>query len=148
MLITSFKAKSSISLTDKVKGLLAEKTLKVGFFESARYDTGIPVAQVAQFQEFGTRKIPPRPFMRGAIHENKDKWVDFLASQTKSFNDLDLALGRTGELVRNDIIKSIDNFTEPPNAIRTILAKKSSHPLINTGFMKSSVTYEIREKGK
>lgn len=148
MLITSFKVKNSVKLADKVKDLLDEKTLKVGFFESAKYDTGIPVAQVAQYQEFGTRKIPPRPFLRGSIHENKDKWVKYLANQVEGAKNLDLALARLGEVMRNDIIKSIDNFTEPANAISTILAKKSSHPLIDTGFMKSSVTYEIRDKGE
>ena len=51
----------------------AEK-LQVGWFSSANYTDSLPVAQVAFWQEFGTKSAPPRSFFRPAIAENKGKW--------------------------------------------------------------------------
>ena len=60
--------------------------LNVGFFEGATYPhsngssagnpypDGTPVAAVAAFNEFGTDRIPPRPFMRQTIAKNQAAW--------------------------------------------------------------------------
>ena len=50
-------------LQENIKGLTSKASLKVGFFESSRYDNGNYVAEVARDNEFGTLKIPPRPFL-------------------------------------------------------------------------------------
>ncbi len=54
-------------------------SLQVGWFESANYDDGTPVASVAALQEFGSKTAPPRPFFRPAISGNKDKWSNLVA---------------------------------------------------------------------
>ena len=41
--------------------------VQVGFFATAKYDNGTPVAAVAAYNEFGTKRIPERPFFRQAI---------------------------------------------------------------------------------
>ena len=102
---------------------------------------------MAAYNEFGTSSIPPRPFIRNAKSENDKKWANFLARDLNSTKNADLAFARLGELVRNDIIVSINKTTSPPNSADTIERKGSSHPLIDTGFLKSSVTYEVN-KGK
>lgn len=40
---------------------------KTGWFETARYPDGTAVAYVATIHEFGTPRIPARPFMRPAV---------------------------------------------------------------------------------
>lgn len=135
------------ALDKQIEGLFENRVLKVGFFASAKYPNGEAVSDVAAYNEFGTSKIPPRPFMRNAKSENDAKWVESLAKNIEASKSADLAFGRLGELVRNDIITSINKTTTPPNSAQTIERKKSSHPLIDTGFLKSSVTYEI-DKGK
>lgn len=130
----------------RIKGILDKKVLKVGFFASAKYPNGEPVSNVAAYNEFGTSQIPPRPFMRNAVEDKKGEWVEFLAKNIEAQGNVDLAFGFLGEKTRNDIIRSIDLLTEPPNSPATIARKKSSHPLIDTGFLKSSVTYEVKDK--
>lgn len=127
----------------RIKGALQKKELRAGVFDTAKYPDGTPVAQVAEWNEFGTSSIPPRPFMRDAVIDGKKRWIEYLARQVEAYEDVHLAFGRLGELVRNDIVKSINLHTEPPNSPVTIARKKSSHPLIDTGFLKSSITYKV-----
>lgn len=54
---------------------LKEYSAQVGWFESARYDDGVPVAQVAIYNEYGTSRIPPRPFMRPTAESQKGEWA-------------------------------------------------------------------------
>ena len=60
------------------------KQARAGWFENAKYENGVSVAQVAMWQEFGTGKIPPRPFMRVAVAENTKKWRELMASGHKA----------------------------------------------------------------
>ena len=67
--------KGGDKLITKLNDLAKEtKTLKVGFFKNSTYPDGTYVAQNAFWQEYGTPKIPPRPFFRTAIAQNKGKW--------------------------------------------------------------------------
>jgi hypothetical protein len=56
-------------------------TGKVGWFESAQYPDGTPVAYVAAIQEFGSpaNKIPSRSFMRSTAAESDKKWKETAA---------------------------------------------------------------------
>lgn len=65
-------------LAAKLKQLDGVET-KVGWFSSARYETGQPVAGVMAIQEFGSGPIPPRPFFRTTIAEQKQAWADYAA---------------------------------------------------------------------
>lgn len=87
-----------------------------------------------------------RPFFRNALAKNRKKWFKFFTTQIKNTLDLDKSLNLTGEIMRGDIIKSLTNTTTPPNAPSTIKQKGSSHPLIDTGFLRASISYEIRAK--
>ena len=58
--------------------LKREPYVEIGFFESAKYQRGVPVAAVAAWQEFGVDfperawvRIPSRPFFREAIRASK-----------------------------------------------------------------------------
>lgn len=53
------------------------KSLQVGWFESAKYDDGTPVAGIAAQNEFGNPKlsIPPRPFIRPTIENQSEAWA-------------------------------------------------------------------------
>ena len=62
----------------KVLEQLQHREIQVGFFETAVYPDGTPIAYVAAIQEFGHGAIPPRPFLRPAAADNKDKWASSL----------------------------------------------------------------------
>lgn len=119
------------------------KALKVGFFPSAKYETGVQVAQVAFWQEFGTINIPPRPFMRNAIAQNKEKWGDLFAAQLKNSTDAETALNTVGEIARGDVLMSLTSLSSPPLKPSTIAKKGSSNPLIDTGHLKNSLSFEV-----
>lgn len=137
----------SIKIRKKEKAfksnIFTNKKLKVGIFESAKYDDGTPVAQVAFWQEFGTAKIPMRPFMRNAIAKNTRKWGDSVKTALIGTNDSEKALKMLGEIMRGDIVLSLTNLNTPPNAPSTIKQKGSSNPLIDTGLLRNSITWEL-----
>ncbi|WP_299550156.1 hypothetical protein [uncultured Helicobacter sp.] len=131
-------------LEKEFKGLLGNiSNLEVGFFETAKYTNGDYVASIASMQEYGSINIPPRPFFRNAINKNKVKWIDLLKQQLVSNQNLELSLNQVGEIARGDIITSINQTNTPPNALSTIKQKGSSKPLVDTGFMRSSVNYKV-----
>lgn len=129
---------------------LAGKTpfLELGFFETARYTNGDFVAQVAARNEFGTLTIPPRPFFRNVIDNEKvrARWSKQLALNIPRIG-FKGALKIVGEEGAGEITKSINGaygeFVE--DAPSTIKAKKSSQPLVDTGFMRESVDFKVGE---
>ena len=130
-------------LQGNIKGLASKATLNVGFFESSRYTAGTYVAQVARIQEYGSIKIPPRPFFRNAIDNNMQKWLDFLGRDLVNTNNAELSYNRLGEMARGDIVESITQLDTPPNTPKTIARKGSSNPLIDTGFLRANVTFKV-----
>lgn len=128
---------------DFKSSIFTNKKLKVGIFESAKYDDGTPVAQVAFWQEFGTAKIPMRPFFRNAIAKNARKWGNSVTTALIGTNDSEKALKMLGEIMRGDIVLSLTNLNTPPNAPSTIKQKGSSNPLIDTGLLKNSISWEL-----
>lgn len=144
----SIKAKiinsKNINLENELKGLIKNKSLEVGFFEVSKYENGVYVASVASFNEYGTAKIPPRPFFRNAIAKNSNKWNDILANELRNSVDVELAYNRVGEIAKGDIVESIMQTNTPPNSPLTIAKKRSSKPLVDTSFMRSSVNYKVK----
>jgi hypothetical protein len=147
-------------------------TLKVGFLEGATYPTsvapkalratyakrrakgnakpvkgskgGLTVATVAAFNEYGTRKAPPRPFFRNMIDKNAPTWGPELAKILKANNyDVKLSLRLLGEGMAGQLKQSIIDTNSPPLAPSTIARKKFSKPLIDTSHMINSVDYQV-----
>lgn len=149
-----------------------EGTVRVGFFEDKRYDDDLPVAQVAFWNEYGTKVehgMPPRPFMRPAVFEKKSDLEEKLRSRYRqAFKDGENTMNvleAFGEYVVDIIQKKIDATFTPENAPITIkggwlgfkgkrknvyVVGKSgkSHPLKDTGYMYDSVAYQCEEVKK
>ena len=146
----------------KAKQARSVKELAVGFFNTARYPDGTPVTNVAAWNEFGTRTIPERPYFRQAIKTMTPKVDRFLHRRVDPKTpvvDRPLA-GQVGELAKAEIQTSIRNLRQPPNSPVTIRGgwvstpsgkpylvkgKGSSNPLIDTGFMRISTSYQIKD---
>lgn len=127
---------------DKLKNKLRNSnSILVGYFKGLLYDNNIPVAQVASWNEFGTDTIPARPFIRNCIRNNRKKWIKLYKDNVIRNNKLDL--NYIANIIVGDVKTSIDKTIEPPNKQSTIAKKKSSHPLIDTGRLKNSITYRI-----
>ena len=100
------------------------KNVSAGFFSSARYDDKkkTPVAAVAAWNEFGTKKIPERPFFRTALEEAKPKVVALLKDEIdpRRMTVGPLLADKIGALVQGEIQESITRLRQPPNAPATI----------------------------
>lgn len=148
--------------SDSIKKMLAEldaKQIQVGFFETAKYPDGTPIAYVASIQEFGYGPIPPRPFMRPAELQNKNKWQAGIAMGVKAALNgaitINAALEQVGMVAAGDVRKAIRAVTAPPLAESTIRARQSrkktkksasTKPLVDTGQMLQAVTSAVVNK--
>lgn len=125
--------------------------LTAGFYKGAKYEDGTPVAQVAAANNFGTVDsgvfIPPRPFFDDAIKENKDKWAEGYSKALKKTDyNIEKSTKLVGEKMRADIVDSINNWTEPPNAKITVEEKGRNAPLKDTYHMMRSVGYQYNDE--
>lgn len=128
---------------------------KVGWFETARYPDGTSVAYVATIQEFGSGKIPPRPFMRPAIRDHGKEWIDGLANGARAVVKGDATAENVLEAVAlvaaGNVAEKIAAVTTPKLADATIAnrqrrsasGKASTKPLVDTGQMIGSVTGKV-----
>lgn len=153
-------------LFKQIAGKGAGSGVKIGILADSgvhKAADGATVAQVALWNEFGTKTIPERPFMR----TSGEQLMPILSVYSERLIDamllgkitLDNALDRVGLLAQAHIKKVIIDWSTPPNAPRTILQKARKtgrakiaggdaslaaydNPLIDTGQMLGSVTYE------
>lgn len=104
---------------------------------------------VAAANEFGTSSIPERSFLRDTIDANRAKVVAFCAKQgaevVRGKISNATALERIGAFVQGLIQARIAAGIAPANKQSTIDAKGSSKPLIDSGQLRSSITFEVRK---
>lgn len=110
-------------------------------------DAGESIAQIAAANEFGTRKIPPRPFIRPMVLENREKINKYSEIQLMQMymgkRTAREAIGRIGELGQNLTIEKLDSVYNPPNSPITVAIKGSSKPLVDTGQMRAAIKYVV-----
>lgn len=132
---------------------LAGSTIRVGVLgndaKSKTPGDDATLAEIATFNEFGTSTIPARSFMRSTFDEN-GYYAPFttkvlksvVAGRTSAANALQIV----GLKIQSDVQKKIVALKSPPNAPATIAKKGSSNPLIDTGRLRQSITYEVDKK--
>lgn len=130
---------------------LANKEIFVGF-QSGKVtdDNGVDIANIAAFNELGTSRAPARPFLRKSVDENGERIQTACAAFAKQVVDggtAETALKGLGVFAKTLVQQKITDGDYEPNAPSTIKAKGSDKPLIDTGRMRQSVEYIIREKG-
>lgn len=107
----------------------------------------VTVIDVALWNEFGTARIPARPFIRGWYDANLTKNRQFIGSvlaRTLGSLPLDQGLEIIGQRFVGDVQRNMAAGVPPPNAPKTIARKGSSKPLIDTGQLRQSITYVVR----
>lgn len=124
-------------------------TLRVGFFESAKYPNGTPVAMIAAIQDFGapSQGIPPRPFFRNMIAAKKGEWPAAIRGLLEANNyDAEKTLEIAGAAISGQLRQSIIDTNSPPLAPATVKRKGFDKPLIDTSVMLNSVGFEVNTK--
>ncbi|WP_061508114.1 hypothetical protein [Acetobacter malorum] len=148
-------------------------SVKAGFFKTAMEADGTPVAAIAALQEYGavvrgreghSIVIPPRPFLRQTVATHRSAWVRLLAQALKTslrtpgraggtrhalqtlvqrLSTSTQALTTVGKAMQTDITQTIHQTNTPPNAPATIRHKGFDNPLVETGTLQNSITFQV-----
>ncbi len=115
---------------DRLPDQFKDRVAQFGVPQGLEYEDGTSVAYVAAIQEFGApeAKIPPRPFLRPSIAQDKDKWVKILEAQIPKVQagqiTADQALLGVGAVAVGDIQAMIASINSPPLSPITVLLRK------------------------
>jgi hypothetical protein len=109
---------------------------------------GVPLTDVAFYNEYGTKKIPSRPFVRIASDENAGAWAKEAANGVGGIIDRSIKWQKCCEMVGKKMVPDIqkifgDKSKLAPNAPATVRRKGHDLPLIDTGLMRSRVNYRV-----
>ena len=135
---------------------LKTQHVHVGFLETAKYESGTPVAYVAAIHEYGCPEvnIPPRPFFAPTVAARQTEWQALAKQLGKEV----LAGNRTsaqllealGLVAAGNVAETITAVTSPALAESTIINRlrrravgspgNIGKPLVDTGILLSSVT--------
>ncbi len=128
---------------------------KVGWFESAKYPDGTPVATVAMIHEFGApgANIPARPFMRPTIADKGPEWNENIAKGIRAVlagrTTADNVLTQVGMQAAGHIRQAISQVRSPALAASTIAQRerngRTDQPLHDTGLMIATLTSIVGE---
>ncbi len=146
---------------------LGKLEVAVGIQEGEKYPDGTSVLDVAMWNELGTETIPSRPFIRDSVDNHVgeiQELVKLTAEKLLKGIPLEGALEGLGAFQAGLIQEEIRHGNFQKNAAITVhggwmknkrsgkpvyvKGKKSDAPLIDTGRLRQSVHYVIREKGK
>lgn len=138
-----FLARLQRALSGKPK-----KVVHVGFPEGGPdKENGMSVAGVAAVHEFGGGSVPERPFMRTGIRRGLPDQAKLNTANLKAVARGTLtvpqALGQLGLMAATQVQREILEGDFAPLKDATVNRKGSTKPLIDTGQMRQSVTFEI-----
>lgn len=143
------------TINAKLKALEGVQS-KVGWFKTAKYEDGTPVAYVAAIQELGSpaNSIPPRPFMRPTVDEKRKHWSEIAAQGARNAltgkTKVESVLEVLGEQAEGDILDAIVQITSPPLSPVTIelrAMKKRNPNLRITGKIVGEAAARVHEMG-
>lgn len=96
-----------------------------------------------------SRGIPARPVLVPTIQKNSQKYVDLMAQGIKNAlangTDPNVVYEKIGIVASNDVKDYFVSGSFKPLDQKTIDRKGSSKPLVDTGELRSSITYEVRK---
>lgn len=138
-------------------------SLKVGFLAGATYPAGdnsaflkavgskaapkptpsLPVAQVAFWNEFGTKRAKARPAVRNTISDKAESWGTGLAKLVVATGyDGEKSLTLLGIQMVNDIKETINRWPAD-NRPLTVKIKGFNHGLIHNKIMRDAVASKV-----
>lgn len=138
------KALKSVQSKEVVVGIPASKN------KSHKKSKGLTVAAIGFQHEFGVpeRGIPQRSFLRDPLSRYSGEVIDQLRKKL-SIKDMSpqkalQQAGVQGVAIVLEAFKTENNGQWKKLSQKTIDAKESAKPLIDTGQLRSSITYEVR----
>lgn len=126
--------------------------VKVGVLASSgtHAESGISMIEIASVHEFGSPSIgvPERSFIRAGIQEKRDDLVRILNGLAKGIVQdkitVDEALQKLGLWGANAVKRKITSSDIPPPLKASTVARKgSTKPLVDTGQLVNSISFEV-----
>ena len=146
----------------KAVGGLTKKEVLIGIPDSApeREDGPMSNAQIGYVQEFGSpaQNIPERPFLvtgirsaQGDIAKRMESGISKVLKGDEGAGEQ--ALNTAGLIAQNAVQTKIESGPFSPLSEVTLQRRRArgrtgTKPLIDTGQLRNSITYVIRQKGK
>ena len=130
---------------------VADLEVRIGFQAGEEEHEGVDLCEIAAYNELGTVNIPSRPFMRDSVDNHMDELGNEIAGWCKKIVNGEMQahemMMNIGMMQKGLMQEEIARGSFVPNSPATIKKKGSDKPLIDTGIMRSSVYYQIVEKG-
>lgn len=93
--------------------------------------------------------VPERPFFRNSMRNNRGKYLKMIRSAAAQILlgkiSMEMVLNRLGAVAAADVKAEIIKLNSPPNAALTIELKGSSNPLVDSGQLAASPTWEVKK---
>lgn len=138
-------------VVERLEVLAYRKGVTIGYSSEKEHESGPGLAEVARIQEFGTKTIPPRPFIRPTLDSFKKIWAERVVKGLKN-KKTDRGVVRVWENVGKSIVRqlrsAIDKVHNPPLSAKTIERRRkngngSIKPLVDTGVMRDELAYQV-----
>ena len=137
----------------QLKAKLKSVQIVVGLPKGTRShdESGESLIEIGATHEFGSRTkgIPERSFIRSTINESVEEYKKVSQTQAVHFlegkQSLDATVEKIGIWGQSKIKKKFRNNNWAPNSRTTIALKGSSRPLIDTGQLLQSITWEVKK---
>lgn len=141
-------------LREKIRGI-GKAYVKVGVLESAGSadaGDGLTMAELAAIHEYGAPRanIPARSFIRNTFldSDGAESLKKFMFRTAKGLIqeklDVQQALNQLGAFAQSMIKNRIKAHIPPPLKPATVKRKGSSTPLVDTGQLINSITWEVK----
>lgn len=122
-------------------------SVEIGIHQDARNE-GLSIAEYGAYNEFGTKDIPERSFMRSTFDENQSEINADMAKRYDQVKTGKIGVHRALSLIglrhAQDIQDKIGSNIQPANSEATIARKKSTKTLIDTGAMRQSIRHVVK----
>lgn len=141
------KIKSQVQ--KELEKLMTNKFVTVGIHEDAgQHDGGISNARLGAVLHYGTidGDIPSRPWLDVGVASGNKEYVSIITNGIQDELPPEQILNQLGVIAVSNAQIYMTQLKTPPNAPSTIEQKGSSNPLIDTGVLRSSITYKITEQ--
>ena len=134
-------------LERELKKFRGSKAVTVGIHEGAATvpNGDINMATLGAVLNFGTDngRIPPRPWLEPGVASGTQEYLQIISDGIKNGGSLESVLDIVGVVAVGKVQEFMTELSSPANAASTIEAKGSDNPLIDTGALRASVTYQI-----
>lgn len=152
--------KKALSRIDKDRPIV--KVGLLGTKNAKRRGEALTNPELGIVHEFGTSRIPARPFLRPSVAKNAQKYEQLLAAALKKAITGETAYEKSLALIGQVAAADVKNYVTqgapipPPNAPATLRRKEaltrrgstgSPRTLVDTGRMVGAITYAIEKGG-